>query len=453
MTSPASQTLAFNVTVRTIGVSESREEASFKCTMTGGSRIAKLDNEVKKTILKGKLDGRDDSFVIGYMIFPHTGRPYKVERDGKQCVSEIFSSIPTTNKLNVRAYVASTADPGQGGSNKPFARKTSRRRATTADTNINSAMMNDIDNYDKGKRKRDAKRAAEKRKKRRSNSAEKRPKFKGLGQKLCDSTPPETTSNEDDLGKELSDVEDADGLDADILNPDSYNPLVSVISNYTDTLDRGEHDTVRLGGKMGRNIVGRDGVGFIDGLPSNEALKKIVTEGVRIQQTDNMNTGALNQVLHGHYQINRLTNQEADEKHGKGRVLRDGDGGDTSKYIQIIWSPVVGSVKDAVAKNRHGNSHTQVLEIMDYKELKMAINDLIAVSKNHVGHNNMMVVFRPDILLRYIPHMFWNVVYRAQPKVKPNEARMEFHEMLHKVMPRVNWEFLRTNKRVKRASG
>ena len=177
---------------------------------------------------------------------------------------------------------------------------------------------------------------------------------------------------------------------------------------------------------MGRNFVARDGLGFIDGLPSSEALKKIVTEVVRIWQTDNMNTGALAQVLHGHYQINQLTNQEV-EKHGKGRVLRDGDGGDPSKFIQIIWSPVVGSVKDAVPENRSGNYHLQVLQIMDGDELKKAINDLIAVSKYHVDQYNMMVAFRPDILLGYIPHMFWNVVYRAQPKVSP--MRQEWSSM------------------------
>lgn len=50
--------------------------------------------------------------------------------------------------------------------------------------------MNDIDKYEKGKRKRDAKKAAKKAKKRQSNQpAEKRPQFKGLGRKLCDSTP------------------------------------------------------------------------------------------------------------------------------------------------------------------------------------------------------------------------------------------------------------------------
>ena len=452
MTSPASQTLTFNVNVRSIGVSNSREDASFTITMPKGSCIAKLDDEVKNT-LKGKLDGRGDSLVVEYMVCPHKGKPYKVQRDGKQCVSDIFSIIHTTNKLNVKAYVSNAA-PGQGGSNKMFARKASRRRATTADANINSAIMNDIDKYEKGKRKRDAKKAAKKAKKRQSNQpAEKRPQFKGLGRKLCDSTPPENSSNEDDLGEELSDVKDADGLDADILNPDSYNPFDSAISNYTDTLDRGEHHAVCLGGKMGRNFVARDGVGFIDGLPSSEAMKKIVAENVRIRQTDNMNTGALAQVLHGRYEIIRLTNQEAGEKHGKGRVLSGGDGGDPSKFIQIIWSPVVGSAKDAVAENRCGNSHSQVLQIMDDDELEKAMDDLIAAAKDHVDQYNMMVIFRPDILLNCVPHMFWNIVYRAQPKVKPNEARMEFHEMLHKVKPEEDWEFLSTSKRVTRASG
>lgn len=411
-----------------------------------------MDDEVKNS-LKGKLDGRGDSFVVEYMVCPHKGKPYKVERDDKQRVSDIFSNIPTTNKLNVKAYVSNAA-PGQGGSNKMFARKASRRRATFAEANINTAIMNDIDKYEKAKRKRDAKKVTKKAKKRQSNQpAEKRPQFKGLGRKLCDSTPPENSSDEDDLGKELSDVEDADGLDAEILNPDSYNPFDSVISNYTDTLDRGEQNAVCLGGKMSKNFVAHDGAGFIDGLPTSEDMKKIVTEAVRIRQTDNMNAGALAQVLHGRYEINRLTNQEADKKHGKGRVLSGGDGSDPSKFIQIIWSPVVGSAKDAVAENRCGNSHSQVLQVMDDDVLEKAMDDLIAAAKDHVDQYDMMVIFRPDILLNCVPHMFWNIVYRAQPKVKPNEARMEFHEMLHKVKPAVNWKFLSTSKRVTRAAG
>ena len=133
--------------------------------------------------------------------------------------------------------------------------------------------------------------------------------------------------------------------------------------------------------------------------------------------------------------------------------MSGGDGGDPSKFIQIIWSPVVGSAKDAVAENRCGNSHSQVLQIMDDDELEKAMDDLIAAAKDHVDQYNMMVIFRPDILLNCVPHIFWNIVYRAQPKVKPNEARMEFHEMLHKVKPEEDWEFLSTSKRVTRASG
>lgn len=198
---------------------------------------------------------------------------------------------------------------------------------------------------------------------------------------------------------------------------------------------------------MGKNFVAHDGAGLLDGLPTNEKLKEIVAENVHILQTDNMNVGALAQVFHGKYDINRLTNQEADKKHGKGRVLSGGDGGDPSKFMQIIWSPPVGSAKDAVAENRCGNSHSQVLQIMDEDEFEKAMGDLIAVAKGH----DMMLIFRPDILLNRIPHMFWNIVYRAQPKVKPNEARMEFHEMLHKVKPDEDWNFLSTSKRVARA--
>jgi hypothetical protein len=91
---------------------------------------------------------------------------------------------------------------------------------------------------------------------------------------------------------------------------------------------------------------------------------------------------------------------------------------------------------------------------MDDDELENAMDDLIAAAKDHhVDQYNWMVIFRPDILLNCVPHMFWNIVYRAQPKVKPNEARMEFHEMLHKVKPEEDWEFLSTSKRVTRASG
>ena len=444
------------MSARTMGFPNSTKKmTSFICTIPKGSCIAKLDNEVKNK-LKGELDGRGDSFVVGYMVFPHAGKPYKVETDGKKCISDIFSPIPASNKLKVRAIVSAAATgrgPGQGGSNKLFAPKGSRRRATTADTNIRIAMTNDVHNYETGKKRRDATNAAKKAKKakksRSNQPAEKRPQFKGLGRKLCDSTPPANSSDEDELGEELSDVEDEDELDAEILNPDSYNPINSVITKYTDTLGLSEHNDVRLGAKMGNNNVAREGVGFIDGLPSNEILKRIVNERIPIQQKDNMNAGALAQVFHGHYEINRLTNQEADEKHGKGRVLSGGGGGDPSKFMEIIWSPVVGSVKDVVAENRSGNYHSQVLQIMEDDVLKMALEDLKEVAIQH----KMMIIFRPEILLCRIPHLFWNVVYRAQPKVKPNEARMHFHEMLRKVMPEVDWEFVRTSERVTRASG
>ena len=416
--------LSLTVSARTMGFPNSTKKmTSFIYNMPKGSCIMNLDNEVKNK-LKDELDGGGDSFVVGYMITPHKGQPYKVERDGKQCISDIFSPIPPTNKLKVSAIVSAAATgqgPVQDGSNNLFAARGSRRRAT-ADANIGIAMTNDVHNYQIGKKRRDAKifaaKKAEKAKKSRSNQpAEKRPHLKGLGRKLCDSTPPANSSDEDELGEELSDVEDADELDAEIINPDSYNPM------------------------MGKNNVAQEGVGFIDGLPSNKELKRTVNKSIPIQQQDDMNEGALAQIFHGHYEINQLTNQVADEKHGRGRVLSGGGGGDQSKFMEIIWSPVIGSVKDVAAENRSGNSHMQVLQIMEDDELKMAMEDLMEVAIE----NKMMFVFRPDILISRIPHLFWNVVYRAQPKVKPNEARMQFHEMLRKVKPEVDWEFLRTS--------
>ena len=86
---------------------------------------------------------------------------------------------------------------------------------------------------------------------------------------------------------------------------------------------------------------------------------------------------------------------------------------------------------------------------MEDDVLKMAMEDLKEVAIQH----KMTFIFRPEILLCRCPHLFWNVVYRAEPKVKPNEARMQFHEMLHKVKPEVDWEYLHTSKRVTRANG
>jgi hypothetical protein len=132
--------LNLNIKARTIGFPNSTEKTkTFICTMPKGSCIAKLDNEVKNK-LKGELDHQGDSFVVGYMALPHSGNPYAVERDGKQCISDLFHQFPY-NKLNVMAIV-STAAPGQGGSNKLFAAKGSRR-ATTAGTNIHMAMSNE----------------------------------------------------------------------------------------------------------------------------------------------------------------------------------------------------------------------------------------------------------------------------------------------------------------------
>jgi hypothetical protein len=86
--------LSLNIKARTIGFPNSTEKTlTFICTMPKGSYIAKLDNEVKNK-LKGKLDGQGDSFVVGYMVFPHAGKPYAVKRDGKQCLSDLFSPIP-----------------------------------------------------------------------------------------------------------------------------------------------------------------------------------------------------------------------------------------------------------------------------------------------------------------------------------------------------------------------
>jgi hypothetical protein len=229
--------------------------------------------------------------------------------------------------------------------------------------------------------------------------------------------PPENSSDEDELGKELSNVKDGDKPDAEIINPDSYNPFDSVVSKYAGRLSRSEHDQMHLGTKMGKSKFACEGVGFIDGLPSNKELKRIANIYTPTLKQDNMNAGASAQVFHGHYEINGLANQEA-EKHGQGRVLSGGSGGDPSKFIEILWSPVVGSVKDGgTVVDSRGKSISQVMQIVEDRrphELKIAMEDMLAVSIEH-----KMNLFTHEILLGRAPHLFWNVVYRAQPKVKP----------------------------------
>jgi hypothetical protein len=86
--------LNLNIKARTIGFPNSTEKTkTFICTMPKGSCIAKLDNEVKNK-LKGELDHQGDSFVVGYMALPHSGKPYAVETNGKQCISDLFHRFP-----------------------------------------------------------------------------------------------------------------------------------------------------------------------------------------------------------------------------------------------------------------------------------------------------------------------------------------------------------------------
>ena len=67
--------------------------------------------------------------------------------------------------------------------------------------------------------------------------------------------------------------------------------------------------------------------------------------------------------------------------------------------MEIIWSPFVGSVKNVVAENCSGNSHLQLLQIMEDDVLKMAMEDLKEVAIQH----KMMFIFRPEILLCQCP--------------------------------------------------
>jgi hypothetical protein len=127
-----------------------------------------------------------------------------------------------------------------------------------------------------------------------------------------------------------------------------------------------------------------------------------------------------------------------------------GGGGNPSDYMDILWSPVVGSVKDGGAVDCRDKYYLRALQIMKDHELEIAMKDMLAVSIEH-----KINLFVPEILLGKIPHVFWNVVYQAQPKAKPNEARLQLHEMLHKLMPGADWEYLRTSESgvVTQASG
>ena len=134
------------------------------------------------------------------------------------------------------------------------------------------------------------------------------------------------------------------------------------------------------------------------------------------------------------------------EKHGHGRVLSKTRGPrDLSDYLEIFWQPVIGSVTDGDVRCRDKGYYSRVVEILGNDELRRCLDDMYQeppVQTDKGVKYSGMYFFRPKTFIHYLPQVFWNVVYKAQPVV-PKEGRLQLDEMLQKVMPDLDWEYLR----------
>lgn len=451
MASPTTKMLSLSITAKPVGIKEIICSKKFALTMPPNNCITKLDDVVKdqlKDQLGDVVTGDLKSFQVNYMVHLHTGKPFKVERDGKQSVSDLFSPNITNNKVCVTAIVSEA--PARGHSNKRFA-ATGSKRSAALKANSDISMCNIVHRFTKDKTQRDAKNRAEKEKKRRQDAAsnqpsKKRPVFKGEGQKLCDPTRPLANSSDvDELGKEC------DEIDRDIPIPgvrsDAYG-----LSSYLGQLGREEYEEIRLGHKMAtRNVVGREN-SFIERMMDgdsqmNKMMKNMMKQDLRHRHQDNMHLSALAQVTHGNYEIKRLTIEQA-QNLGIGRVLSDTRGpGDPSDNIEIRLCPVIGSVEDGDVRGSN-KEYSILVTIMGDDELRQFLDFIYhqpTVPTNIPGVQiSGKYLIRPENFINCCPELFWNVIYKTQPVV-PEEGRLSYDEMLQNVMPDLEWEYLRTS--------
>lgn len=422
---------------------------NFELKVNSNNPVSDLDDAVKKQ-LKEKCPDVGTKSTVEYMFRPRGSRPYVVERDGKETVSQLFPPFKT---LKVLAIVSNATEQEMH-----FARTGSQRQAASQ-TNKYVMLCNKVDTFDKGKQKREnaahkaKKEAARKRRENAANQpAKKRPMFKGRGRTLCDSEEEEYDEEEFDEEEFDEDSEgELDELDKAIRFcakgcDKFYAPIVS-------EFDSEEVQQVSIARKMGKgNVVGRrHESSFIEQIA--DGTSKLGKEARRsgnayryIRYQDNLWASALSQVFHGYYRIERMTTAEAAEK-GFGRKMSDGTGQDPSEYMRIRFRPAVGSVKDG---GRDGSKEYSLIAcIMSRDELTAAIKDLYSIGEQQTAEGIAITgkyVMRPEVLIHKCPPIFWGVVFHTQPEVVPETERLQFDAMLSELVPDIEWGYLRSGK-------
>lgn len=421
---------------------------NFELKVNSNNPISDLDDAVKKQ-LKEKCPDVGTKSTVEYMFKPRGSRPYVVERDGKDTVSQLF---PPSKTLKVLAIVSDATVQVMH-----FARTGSQRQAASK-TNKNVMLCNRVDIFDKGKQKREnaahkaKKEVARKRRENAANQpAKKRPMFKGRGRTLCDSDEEEFDEEEfdEDSEGELDELDKAIRFCAKGCDK-FYAPIIS-------EFDSGEMQQVSMSRKMGKgNVVGsRHESSFIEQIA--DGTSKLGKEARRSgnpyrykHYKDNLCASALSQVFHGHYRIERMTIAETAEK-GYGRKMSDGTGQDPSEYMRIRFRPAVGSVKDG-GRDGSGKEYSLISCIMRHGEMTTAIKDIYSIGESLTAEGIAIsgkYVMRPEVLIQRFQQLFWSVVFHTQPEVvpeNPKTERLQFDAMLSELVPEIEWDYLRSGK-------
>ena len=396
-----------------------QKQVTFVTEVNKNQSVSVLDEEVK-TRLCIDNDNKQD-YVVDYMAgFPSR----KIESSssfqdlGIEKCTLIFAK-PYLVAKPCKISLPTGCDSGIGSTreaNQPVLQFGSQREAAR---HANSLMSTQIssDQYNSRKMKREEKKREEQQKRKAEakvqTAKKKKPVFKGEGKKLNNHTP----------------TVDPDGL-----------------GECVDSIERDGHKDIILGSKMGKNNLGNDSLEarlFESMLNENTDLGKHMKNNMQMAleelKEEQDITSLIATVNDGSYTMKPIPVEEVRKLYGQ----------------QLNDSTKLDDFSGCIRVSVHlgHNARGKGKRAMDFALLTK--EDLVD-NIQRLYHQEVPpftkkgYLLKPEIIFGHRPAIFWNVVYHAQKEI-PLSGRLKYGEMLQKLLPELDWDYLMP-KRVTRAS-